>query len=46
MFEQFFQIWKWHKAGDVNDTFYIGRVWNFGQYLYFSVLEALLVSYC
>ena len=38
LLEQFFQIWKRHKAGDANDTSYIGHVCNFGQYLYFSVL--------
>ena len=37
-FEQFFLIWKWHKAGDANDTSYLGYVWNCRQHLYFSVL--------
>ena len=43
-------MWKRQKAGDVNDTYYLGHVLNFGQYLYFSVLVSstsslLLVRY-
>ena len=31
LFQQFFQIWKWYKAGDVNDTFILNMSETLGN---------------